>query len=366
MERVTPTSSSTALFELHGDQGVEAEAGERALGIDRPGGLRREPRQAGEGPGQPALGGRDPLRPRRRQQGLAQRPLGRLGLRRRVQPAAPHHRQLPREIELAAAAALDLAAGRLRHASLGDQQDLVDQRLVLLGHRAPHRLGDSGEIRRVAIHLVDHHQPLLPLDLHREGGARAGPQGRMGVLGRQLDILRIVIAPAQDDEVLHAAGDEQLAAVEEAEVSRAQPGRGIPRQPGAEGTLALLRPVPVAAGHAVPRHPDLADPPLGQRLCGSIAGFRLHDRHPQVEQHAAGADQLAGVRPGSPARRGAPRASRRRRSAPRRPRPAGRPRPSASPRPGRSRGRAPLSAARSRRRPRRSGRASRPAPARRR
>ena len=53
----------------------------------------------------------------------------------------------------------------------------------------------------------------------------------MRSLGRQLDVLRIVVAAAQDDQVLQAAGDVQLAAGEEPEVAGAQE-RALARWPG--------------------------------------------------------------------------------------------------------------------------------------
>ena len=45
-----------------------------------------------------------------------------------------------------------------------------------------------------------------------------GRDGVAAVLGGVLDVLGIEVAPAQDDQVLEAAGDEELAAVDEAVV----------------------------------------------------------------------------------------------------------------------------------------------------
>ena len=52
----------------------------------------------------------------------------------------------------------------------------------------------------------------------REGRARQ--HGRMGLFGRLLDVLRIVVAAANDDHVFHAAGDKQLAFAEETQDRR--------------------------------------------------------------------------------------------------------------------------------------------------
>src|SRR6185369_11251710 len=100
----------------------------------------------------------------------------------------------------------------------------------------------------------------------------------------------VVVTAAQDDEVLRAAGEEQLAAGEEAEVAGPQ-----------ERTLAilvilamsqlrperrggLLRPFPVALGDARPGHPDLADPAgwAGER------GVRIDDAYGLHRGAAAG------------------------------------------------------------------------------
>src|SRR6185369_14193042 len=114
----------------------------------------------------------------------------------------------------------------------------------------------------------------------REGGGTARPQRRVRTLGGELDVLRVVVAAPQDDQILDAAGDEQLAPGEEAEVAGAQ--ETPPFQGGAEGALRLLVPVPVAGGDARTGHPDLTDPVrragpacLGiddRQLAGSLSG----------------------------------------------------------------------------------------------
>src|SRR4028119_1888628 len=98
----------------------------------------------------------------------------------------------------------------------------------------------------------------------------------MGTVGGQLQILRIVVPSTQDDQVLETPGDEQLAAVDEAEVPGAQERTVAIRQTGAERARRLLRPVPIARGHARTGDPDLPHP-TGR---GRDAGFRIDARDP--------------------------------------------------------------------------------------
>src|SRR4029079_17675221 len=87
---------------------------------------------------------------------------------------------------------------------------------------------------------------------------------------------RVQVATADDDEVLDAAGDDELAVDERAEVARAQPGAvvGLRRDRGAESLGRGIRPVPVALRDARSAHEDLAD---GARL-GAPARLRVDDR----------------------------------------------------------------------------------------
>jgi hypothetical protein len=57
-----------------------------------------------------------------------------------------------------------------------------------------------------------------------EGRDAAGAQA-IDFGGGGFDILRIQIAPADDDQVFEPAGHEQLALVEKTEIARGEPGR---------------------------------------------------------------------------------------------------------------------------------------------
>src|SRR5262249_24830393 len=91
----------------------------------------------------------------------------------------------------------------------------------------------------------------------RERRSSTASERRMAVRHGLLEILRIVIAPADDDQVLEAAGDEELAGVQEPEIAGAQETLRPAGKAGAERALRQLRLVPVAAGDARAGHPDL-------------------------------------------------------------------------------------------------------------
>ncbi len=102
----------------------------------------------------------------------------------------------------------------------------MDGEVVLLGHGGADGGEDLLRVRAplIAPHLLHHHQTLLAVGFHREGGATGGAQRGMARLDRALDVLGIVVLPADDDQVLAAAGDEQLSGFEIAEVAGAQEG----------------------------------------------------------------------------------------------------------------------------------------------
>ncbi len=123
---------------------------------------------------------------------------------------------------------------------------------------------------RPPLDLLSHHQALLPLHLHRKGGAAGRREGGVAPLHRRLDVLRIEVAAAQDDEVLEACDHEELATGEHPEVAGAQErsGAGI-AQERRERRSGLHRPPPVAVRHAGAGDPYLPYPARragGQRL----------------------------------------------------------------------------------------------------
>ncbi len=278
-----------APLEIHGGQRVEPEGDQRPLRIDRFGGRSQNRRRSLP---KGALQKRPALARRRGEERVA---AGQSHRRRSSlfgsQRATAEDRELTGQVTIAAEAALHLAAGGLRHRPGAHQHDLVHLDLVLFGHGAADRVGQLAEIRLpVPLHLLDDDEPLLAGDLDREGGAAARPQLRMAALGRQLDVLRIVVAAAEDDQVLEPAGDEQLAAAQKAEIPGAQERTlAAIRQPGREIAPRAFGVAPVAEGHARPRHPDL--PHLARRQLDRRLG--VDDRDPLPSPRPAAAHQPA-------------------------------------------------------------------------
>src|SRR5712692_3736354 len=160
--------------------------------------------------------------------------------------------------------ALHLSARRLRDGARPDQHHLVHGDLVLVRHRLADGADEILVRHLVAKRALDllHHDQLLAAALlaDGEGGAAVAAQRRMAVLHRVLDVLRIVVHAADDDDVLDAAGDVELAVlVEEAEVAGAQPRRvALAGDAGAERRFRRRRIVPVAQRHVRAGDPHLA------------------------------------------------------------------------------------------------------------
>ena len=112
----------------------------------------------------------------------------------------------------------------------------------------------------------------------------------MAPFHRQLDVVRIVIPPANDDQVLASAGHIQLAIDQATQIAgsqeRAFAGIGQMRLKGLRG---VVRSVPIALRDGLPCHPDFAH----MARFASQTRFRIDDLHPSVVEHAARADEGA-------------------------------------------------------------------------
>ncbi len=244
-------------LEIEEGQGVQAGGGERSLRIEP---LRRDPGAAGDLRAQPDRERGAPLRWIESEQIEA----GEQPSRGSWPVRAPVERlQVPCEIKGAALAAADLAAGGLGDRPRAEQDHTGDAHAVLLGDGPPDRIGDRCKIARLerepALDLVDKDEVLLPLLVDGERRSASGAQGRMGPLRGQLQVLGIVVAPAQDDQVLETAGDEKLPVPHESEIPGAQERPAAIVQQGSERLAGLRGPVPVARGHGWPGDPDLPD-----------------------------------------------------------------------------------------------------------
>ena len=75
----------------------------------------------------------------------------------------------------------------------------------------------------------------------------------------RLDILRIDVSAADDDQVLDPARDEEFTRPEETQITGAQVLALLAGESGVEHLAGQFGPVVIAGGDASPRHPDLAD-----------------------------------------------------------------------------------------------------------
>ena len=109
--------------------------------------------------------------------------------------------------------ALALAAGRAGDAAGANQADRVEPDFVFDRHGLTDGADHAGGIERanrLAAHFVNQQDLFFAAGVERKGYAAACLQIGVARLGRQLDILRIVIASTDDDQVLDSAGNEQL------------------------------------------------------------------------------------------------------------------------------------------------------------
>src|SRR5262245_31900343 len=159
---------------------------------------------------------------------------------------------------------LQLAAGRPRQISCGDQGDGADVNAVGVRDGG----ADVGEEMLMhgftRIHFRDDGDRFLTgaLDVDGKRGHAARPHSRIDVFGRELEIVGVVLESPDDQHILDASGYEQLAVALESEIAGPE-----------ERTLAMLfeirlksrggflGTVPVAPGNAVARNPDLTDLP---------------------------------------------------------------------------------------------------------
>src|SRR5262245_3160636 len=213
-------------------------------------------------------------------------------------------------VVLPAAVPADLAAGGLRDAAVLQKLHVLQLQVVPLGDRLADVAGQPVEVEvaAAAVDLLDDDKPGPAVAADLERRPAAGPQPRVDRLHRLLDVLRVVVAAADDNDVLDPPGDEQLAVLDEAEVARAQirPLAAV-GQRGAEGAFGLVGPSPVACGDRRPLHPDLADDAIRQ----APPHFRLDDPHLLAQPGPAAADQGSPVRTADPTndRRGRPGAA---------------------------------------------------------
>src|SRR5262249_21577914 len=122
--------------------------------------------------------------------------------------------------------ALDLATGGLWNGARANEHDRVERDFMLVYDRLTDAADDLVDLEVAAMdafHFLYQHDPFFGVfGQHREHSPAVPPQRRMAVVDRVLDILRIVVDAAHDDEILDAACDEQLSGlVDETEIASA-------------------------------------------------------------------------------------------------------------------------------------------------
>ena len=105
--------------------------------------------------------------------------------------------------------ALDLAAGRFRQAARGDQRETGDRKFVPGRDRRADRALHCGAIRARRDFCGDT-EPFTGRGWNRERRDARRAYGRVRQFNRTLDVVRVVIAAADNDEVLTAAGDKEI------------------------------------------------------------------------------------------------------------------------------------------------------------
>ncbi len=120
---------------------------------------------------------------------------------------------------------MDLAAGGLRQGTGANQHDFTGCNVMLPGDRFANSgddFADDDLLPVGAFDFLDHDQPLfIVLVEHAERRATVSSQSRMAILHRVLDVLRIVVHPAYDDQILDPTCNEEfVVVVEEAEIPR--------------------------------------------------------------------------------------------------------------------------------------------------
>ena len=118
--------------------------------------------------------------------------------------------------------------------------------------------GNGRQPRRLRCFL-HHHDALFSCGRNGEGRPHTSVKGAMASRNRRLDIGRIIVSAANNDEILQAAADKQLSAREVAKVAGAHVVRAVAAvDSSVEGIRGLRLAPPITGGHRRPRDPDLA------------------------------------------------------------------------------------------------------------
>src|SRR5205807_10281854 len=104
----------------------------------------------------------------------------------------------------------------------------------------------------------DQYYFLVSSGFHNKGCRGIRPQVAVGMQSGEFYVLRVQVSATDNDQVLAASSNEELAIVNKPKVSSAQEGSLLFREEcGPERCFALLQTIPVALGHAGTADPNL-------------------------------------------------------------------------------------------------------------
>ena len=159
----------------------------------------------------------------------------------------------------------------------------------------PDRGGNLSRIgKRLRIfHFGDDRQRRLAVFVNLERGDAIGPDQAGRFLHHVLDILRVIVLPAEDNHVLDAAADEEFAVVEESHVAGPKVAiviGAVVHQPRMKLLQRQFRIIPVTQALTASGDPNLAD---AARLQSDVL-FRIHDLNVEARQRSSTTDNLRG------------------------------------------------------------------------
>ena len=134
--------------------------------------------------------------------------------------------QFPGEKFVTTQTSLNLSARGFWKRPCLDEHHCKNRHLMRLRHRLSDGSGDRLQIEGLGarLHLLHHHKLLFIPFSDRECRSGSRPERRMALLDCPFDVVRIVIAAPDDDEVFQSAGDEQFPVFEEPEISGPEEG----------------------------------------------------------------------------------------------------------------------------------------------
>ncbi len=196
-----------------------------------------------------------------------------------------------------AGAALDFAAGGARHIAVAAQRQRIQFHAMPFGQhaaQAAHQWRQFGSVETAGFDAQQQHQPFFPFGFDRKRRALRDPKSGQFRRRVALDILRVMVAATDDDQILQAASADHFALIQQTQITGAQPvtifqtaiGR---HDAGAEGGFRIGLAPPVTVRHAGAAHPDFAQ----LVRCAALQCLRIDNRHLHIRLRDTTAEQGA-------------------------------------------------------------------------